>query len=189
MSPAQIGAAWDVPPPISTCWSNTIRAPVNGSAAAATSGDSRWVESRFEETLRCQSGRREQRRHPAAAADAQRRVEPGLLSQPSPFPVEGQCGARRRRSSPAATKSRPARRHWAGRRRPVVATFALQSGVVAAGGERRRAMRLRLRQRRPHGREIRCSQQLVARPADRKAPRPRRENCRSASSNICAIFS
>src|ERR1700758_5722200 len=55
--PAQIGADWEVPPPAYTCCWNTIRAPVNGSAAAATSGESRWEESRSEETLCCQSGR------------------------------------------------------------------------------------------------------------------------------------
>src|ERR1700758_4053408 len=57
VSPAQIGAACEVPPPVSTLPSNTIRAPVNGSAAAETSGDSRCVESRVVDTPRCQSGR------------------------------------------------------------------------------------------------------------------------------------
>src|ERR1700741_2473928 len=57
VSPAQIGAACEVPPPVSTLPSNTIRAPVNGSAAAETSGDNRCDESRAAATLRCQSGR------------------------------------------------------------------------------------------------------------------------------------
>src|ERR1700758_3788354 len=57
VSPAQIGAACEVPPPVSTLPSNTIRAPVNGSAAGETAGDIRCVESRVADTLRCQSGR------------------------------------------------------------------------------------------------------------------------------------
>src|SRR6478609_1299001 len=46
VSAAQIGAAWEVPPPSLGFCSNTIRTPVNGSATAAMSGTRRWVESR-----------------------------------------------------------------------------------------------------------------------------------------------
>ena len=45
VSPAQIGADCEVPPPTNCCCLNTIRTPVNGSATAATSGVKRFSVS------------------------------------------------------------------------------------------------------------------------------------------------
>ncbi len=112
----------------------------------------------------------EQRRHPAAGALRQRHVEPGLLGQPYAVGVGGQRGAadvghlrqRRDRVQPDVGGAR--------RGRPVLAALALQAGEVAAGVERRRAVRVRGRQRGPHRRQIGRGDQLVAAPADREAP-------------------
>src|ERR1700737_1340169 len=55
--PAQIGADWEGPPPAYTCCWKTIRAPVNGSAATEKSGENRCKSSRVDEMRFCHFGR------------------------------------------------------------------------------------------------------------------------------------